>query len=90
MFSAYALRVIMFDPTASPVVHRHSTWHIGPTTCVFASRKTARRDRVASLDDASHARIAGTSRSTQRASAIASAVSRQTKQDARVMRSART
>src|SRR5919206_137664 len=31
MFSAYALRVIMFGPTASPVVHRHSTWHIGTT-----------------------------------------------------------
>jgi hypothetical protein len=25
MFSAYALRVIMFGPTASPVVQRHST-----------------------------------------------------------------
>ena len=41
MFSAYALRVIMFGPTASPVVQRQSTWHIGPTTCVFASRRTA-------------------------------------------------
>ena len=37
MFSAYAFRVIMFGPTASPVVKRHRTWHIGPTTCVFAS-----------------------------------------------------
>ena len=41
MFSAYALRVIMFGPTASPVVKRQRTWHIGPTTCVFASRSTA-------------------------------------------------
>ena len=28
----------MFAPTASPVVQRQSTWHIGPTTCVFTSR----------------------------------------------------
>ncbi len=41
MFSAYAFRVIMFGPTASPVVNRQRTWHIGPTTCVFASRRTA-------------------------------------------------
>src|SRR5579864_863457 len=43
MFSAYALRVIMFAPNASPVVKRQRTWHIGPTTCVFASRSTAYR-----------------------------------------------
>jgi hypothetical protein len=41
MFSAYALRVIMFAPNASPVVKRQRTWHIGPTTWVFASRRTA-------------------------------------------------
>ena len=41
MFSAYALRVIMFAPNASPVVKRQRTWHMGPTTCVFASRRTA-------------------------------------------------
>ncbi len=50
MFSAYAFRVIMFGPTASPVVQRQSTWHIGPTTCVFASRSRARRDSAGSSD----------------------------------------
>src|ERR1700740_1993659 len=33
----------MLGPTASPVVKRQRTWHIGPTTCVFASRSTAWR-----------------------------------------------
>ena len=32
----------MFGPTASPVVQCQSTWHIGPTTWVFASRSLAR------------------------------------------------
>ena len=54
MFSAYALRVIMFGPTASPVVHAQSTWHIGPTTCVFTSRSRARRESDGSSDDSSH------------------------------------
>ena len=32
----------MFGPTASPVVHCQSTWHIGPTTCVLTPRSRAR------------------------------------------------
>src|SRR4051794_32060299 len=90
MFSAYELRVIMFGPTASPVVHCQSTWHIGPTTCVFTPRSFARVDSDGSSDDASHARIASTSDSTHRASATADAASAQTKQDARVIRSCST
>ena len=54
MFSAYELRVIMFGPTASPVVHCQSTWHIGPTTCVFTPRSFARVESDASFDDSSH------------------------------------
>src|SRR3954447_18694280 len=90
MFSAYEFRVIMFGPTASPVVHCQSTWHIGPTTCVFTPRNFARFDSDASSDDASHVRSASTSDSTQRASAIAEEASAHTKQDARVMRSCST
>ena len=89
MFSAYALRVIMFGPTASPVVHRHSTWHIGPTTCVFASRSTAYRESSGMSELRDHSRISPTRSSIQRASASASPASRQTKQDARVIRSRR-
>ena len=80
----------MFGPTASPVVHCQSTWHIGPTTCVFTPRSLARVDSDASSDDSSHSRIAGSSASIQRASAIAVAAFAQTKHDARVMRSCRT
>src|SRR5947209_4236886 len=87
MFSAYELRVIMFGPTASPVVHRQSTWHIGPTTCVLTPRSFARVDSDRSSEPASQSRIASTSASIQRASAIADAASAQTKHDARVIRS---
>ena len=80
----------MFGPTASPVVHCQSTWHIGPTTCVLTPRSRARFDSDASSDEASHSCIEGSSDSTQRARAIASAASPQTKHDARVMRSCRT
>ena len=90
MFKAYALRVIMFGPTASPVVQRQSTWHIGPTTCVFTSRSTAYRESSAMSDVRRNSCIAGTCSSIQRASVSASAASRQTKQDARVIRSATT
>ena len=87
MFSAYELRVIMFGPTASPVVHCQSTWHIGPTTCVFTPRNLARVDSDGSLDDSSHVRIAGSSASIHFASATASPAFAHTKHDARVMRS---
>src|SRR5918995_2750635 len=75
----------MFGPTASPVVHDQSTWHIGPTTCVFASRRRARVERCGSSVVSSQSRIAGTSASTQRASASASPADLQTKQDALVI-----
>ena len=90
MFRAYELRVIMLGPTASPVVHCQSTWHIGPTTCVFTPRNLARFESDGSDDDSSHSRIAGNSASTQRASATASPASAHTKHDARVMRSCST
>jgi hypothetical protein len=90
MLRAYAFLVIMFGPTASPVVHAQSTWHIGPTTCVLTSRSRARRESDESSDDSSHARIAGSSASSQRASAIASPAPAHTKHEARVIRSAST
>ena len=90
MFSAYALRVIMFGPTASPVVKRQSTWHIGPTTCVFASRRTACFESSGLSAARSQSRISSTRGSIQRASVSASPASRQTKHDARVIRSATT
>src|SRR5689334_17702509 len=90
MFNAYELRVIMFGPTASPVVHCQRTWHIDPTTCVFTPRSFARLDSDGSSDDSSHSRIAGSSPATHRESATAAPASAQTKQDARVMRSCRT
>ena len=60
----------MFGPTASPVVQRQRTWHIGPTTCVLTSRSTAKRESSGSDASRSHERIASTSPSIQRASAI--------------------
>ena len=42
----------MFGPTASPVVQRQSTWHIGPTTWVFTSRSSAWRESSAMSDAA--------------------------------------
>ena len=80
----------MFGPTASPVVHDQRTWHISPTTCVLTSRSFACRESDASVDDVSHSRIAGNSLSIHRASATASAALRQTKHEARVMRSRKT
>src|SRR3954449_9579563 len=85
MFNAYALRVIMLAPNASPVVKRQRTWHIGPTTCVFASRSTAYRDSSGESDSRRNSRIAGTCSSTQRARVSASPLLLQTKQDARVI-----
>src|SRR6266508_6703950 len=90
MFKRYELRVIMFAPTASPVVQRHSTWHIGPTTCVFSSRSFAHCERDGSSLDSSHARMASSSPSSQRASATASPPELQMKQLALVIRSAST
>ena len=90
MFSRYELRVIMFAPTASPVVQRQSTWHIGPTTWVRTSRSFAQREREGSSCDSSHSRSVGSSASTQRASSTASPVDLQMKQLARVIRSAST
>src|SRR5512133_2724702 len=80
----------MFAPTASPVVQRQSTWHIGPTTCVFTSRRRANLESDASSRSSSQARMASRSASIQRASSIASAAEPQTKHEARVMRSAST
>ena len=53
----------MFGPTASPVVHCQSTWHIGPTTCVLTSRSFARFESAGSSADSSQARICGSSAS---------------------------
>src|SRR3954453_9005248 len=87
MLSAYELRVIMFGPTASPVVHCHSTGHIGPTTCVLTPRSLARVDRDASPASTSQSRIEASSDSLQPARPIADAASGQTKHDAPVKRS---
>src|SRR5438105_12287483 len=87
MFKAYALRVIMFGPTASPVVNDQSTWHIGPTTCVSTSRNRARVESAAVVPtrSASQRRISATCASRKRAREIASSVVLQTKQDALVI-----
>src|SRR3954451_18373044 len=85
MFSGYALRVIMFAPKASPVVKRQRKWHIGPTTCVFASRRTAYRDSSGLSDSRRQSRIDGPCSSTQRARVSASPLLLQTKQDARLI-----
>src|SRR5829696_8402183 len=90
MFSAYAFRVIMFGPQASPVVQAQSTWHIGPTTCVFTSRSLARLDRDGSSNAARKARSSSTESSSHRANATASSVFLQMKQDARVILSRST
>src|SRR5215208_4487341 len=75
----------MFGPTASPVVHDQRTWHIGPTTCVLASRRRARVDFCGRSIVSSHSRIAGSSASSHRASVSASPADLQTKQDALVI-----
>ena len=80
----------MFAPTASPVVQRQSTWHSGPTTCVFTSRRRACLESDGSSCSASQARIDSSSLSIQRASSIASPAEPQTKHEARVIRSAST
>src|SRR5919109_5320961 len=85
MFRKYALRVIMFAPTASPVVQRQRTWHIGPTTCVLTSRSLAKREIDGSSCSVSQTRMLSTSLSTHRASWIASSADLQTKQDALVI-----
>src|SRR3954452_4383523 len=92
MFRAYALRVIMFGPQASPVVHAHMTWHIEPTTCVSTSRSFAQDERLGAepARSASQQRISATCASRKRDSATASSVDPQTKQDARVIRSRTT
>src|SRR5918998_4106257 len=90
MFRKYAFRVIMFAPTASPVVHRQRTWHIGPTTCVFTSRSLANREMEGSSCSATQLCISSTSLAIQLASSIASATDLQTKQDALVILSYRT
>ena len=59
MFSAYALRVIMFGPQASPVVNAHITWQIGPATYVSTSRSFAYRETHSSSSPPSHSRIFG-------------------------------
>ena len=59
----------MFAPTASPVVQRQSTWHIGPTTCVFTSRsaRDCESDGSSLLREPRAHRV-GSSPSIQRAS----------------------
>ena len=89
MFSAYALRVIMFAPKASPVVKRQRTWHIGPTTCVFASRRTAKRDSsgdVGLAEELAHRRHLLLDPARRVRARLARVL--QTKQDARVILSA--
>ena len=81
----------MFAPTASPVVQRQSTWHIGPTTCVFTSRSRANFDSVGSscsLQPLAH-RAELAFDPAGELDRLGRAVP-QTKQDARVIRSART
>src|SRR3954451_21597780 len=92
MFRAYALRVIMFGPQASPVVHAHMTWHIEPTTWVSTSRSFAKVDRLGSEPARSEIqrRISATCASRKRDSVTASSVEPQTKQEARVIRSRTT
>src|SRR5918996_4816212 len=90
MFNRYELRVIMFAPTASPVVQRQRTWHIGPTTCVLTSRSFAQPERDGLSFFSSHERSSASSRSNQPASATASPADLHTKQLARVIRSAST
>src|SRR5215203_5641114 len=85
MFRKYELRVIMFAPTASPVVHRQRTWHIGPTTCVFTSRSFAWRETERSSSSALQVPIASTSPSIQVARARASPADLQSIHDARVI-----
>ena len=80
----------MFVPTASPVVQRQSTWHIGPTTWVFTSRRRACFDSDGSSWSASQARIESSSPSIQREKLHASAAEPKTKHEARVIRSAST
>jgi hypothetical protein len=66
------------------------TWHIGPTTCVSASRSFAHLEIQGSSRSASHSRIFGSSPSIQRARAAASSTERQMKHEARVIRSRST
>src|SRR5688500_9546253 len=75
----------MFGPHASPVVQLQSTWHIGPTTCVFTSRSLARFEREGSSRAARNDRRSSTESSSQLASATASSVSLQIKHDALVL-----
>ena len=59
-------------PTASPVVQRQRTWHIGPTTCVLTSRSRAKlRQRRVVSRSASQSCIAESSSAIQRASSTA-------------------
>src|ERR671936_689623 len=90
MFRAYALRVMMFGPHASPVVNAHRTWHIDPTTCVSTSRSLAYEEIQSSSRSATQRRISATCASRNRASWTASSVVLQTKQDALVIRSRST
>src|SRR4030095_13998123 len=75
----------MFGPHASPVVHAQSTWHIGPTTCVFTSRSFARFEREGSSRAARNERRSSSDASSPFAKMMASSVFLQTKQDARVI-----
>src|SRR5262245_11274337 len=90
MFSAYALRVIMFGPQASPVVKAHITWQIGPATYVSTSRSFAWRETHSASSPASHSRILGSSPSIHLPSATASSTELVTNADARVIRSRKT
>src|SRR5918997_7202226 len=85
MFRRYELRVIMFAPTASPVVQRQRTWHIGPTTCVLTSRSFAKRETDGSSCSAIQERSSSTSPPSHSARRIASSADLQTKQDALVI-----
>src|SRR6186997_3232478 len=80
----------MFGPQASPVVQAQSTWHIGPTTCVFTSRSFARFESDGSSSAARKERRSSSEASSHFARMMASSVFLQTKQDARVILSCST
>src|SRR5215213_4945423 len=80
----------MFGPQASPVVQAQSTWHIGPTTCVFTSRSFARLERDGSSRAARKERRSSTEASSHLARTTASSVFLQIKHEARVILSCST
>ena len=88
-----AIELVVGDLTeqrVDAIVNAHMTWHIGPTTCVSTSRSLANDEIQSSSRSASQRRISATCASRKRARETASSVDLQTKQEARVIRSAST